>query len=132
MLLRQSENELQELGESQIQHPNESRYEEHHNENNDSVVQDLALGRPLELFELRDELSEVASDSSLFLGFRHFSTLLRLLRFSVQGVLAAETAILVHLKSVGIVLLVFDCVVVALLAFGAGKCDFDSHRISSR
>ena len=49
----------------------------------------------------------------------------------MQGVLAAETAILVHLKSVRIILLVFNCVIVALLAFGAGKSDFNSHRISS-
>ena len=48
------------------------------------------------------------------------------------GMLAAETAILVHFKSVRIVLLVFDCVIVALLTFSAGKSDFNSHRISSR
>jgi hypothetical protein len=38
----------------------------------------------------------------------------------VQGVLLAETAILVHFKSIRIVLLVLECVVIALLALSAG------------
>lgn len=50
-----------------------------------------------------------------------------LLGFLVQGVLSAEPAVLVHFKSVRVVLLVFHSVVVALLAFGASKCDFNSH-----
>ena len=41
--------------------------------------------------------------------------------------LLAETAILLHLETVGIVLLVLLLVVVALLAFGASQGDFDSH-----
>lgn len=45
----------------------------------------------------------------------------------MQGVLAAETAVLLKLKSVGIVLLVFLCVIIPLLALGAGQCNFDSH-----
>ena len=40
--------------------------------------------------------------------------------------LSAETAILHHLKTIGIVLLVLDGVVVALLALGAGQHDLDS------
>ena len=48
----------------------------------------------------------------------------------MQGVLAAETAILVHLESVGIVLLVLLCVVVSLLAFGAGESNLDSLFVS--
>ncbi len=41
--------------------------------------------------------------------------------------LLAETAILIHFKSVRIVFLVLDSVVIALLAFSAGQCDLDSH-----
>ena len=41
--------------------------------------------------------------------------------------LSAEFAVLVHLKSVGVVLFDFHRVVVSLLALGAGKCDFYSH-----
>ena len=41
--------------------------------------------------------------------------------------LLAEPAVLVHLKSVRVVLLVLDSVVVALLALGAGQGDLYSH-----
>jgi hypothetical protein len=41
--------------------------------------------------------------------------------------LSAEGAVLVHLQAVWIVLLVFESVIVALLAFAASECDFDSH-----
>jgi hypothetical protein len=50
----------------------------------------------------------------------------RLLRFLVQGVFAAETAILVELKSVGVVLFVLFGIVVSLLAFGARQSDSGS------
>lgn len=45
--------------------------------------------------------------------------------------LPAETAVLIHLQPVGCVLLVFHCVVIALFAFGARKCDFNSFTVSS-
>jgi hypothetical protein len=45
----------------------------------------------------------------------------------VNGVLLAETAVLAHLKTVRVVLLVFHRVVVALLALGARHSDSDSH-----
>ena len=45
----------------------------------------------------------------------------------MHSVLAAEAAVLVHLKSVRVVLLVLHGVVVALLALGAGQGNFDSH-----
>ena len=44
-----------------------------------------------------------------------------LLRLLVRGVLLAEAAVLVHLKTVGIVLLVLHGIVIALLALGAGQ-----------
>ena len=61
--------------------------------------------------------------------FRLFSSLL--FGLPVQGVLTAEPAILVHFQPVGIVLLVFHSVVVALLAFRAGEGNFDSHNGTS-
>ena len=45
----------------------------------------------------------------------------------MQSVLVAETAVLVHLKSVGVVLFVLHGVVVALLTLGASQGNFDSH-----
>ena len=41
--------------------------------------------------------------------------------------LAAETAVLFHFKSVRIILLIFLCVIIPLLAIGTSECNFDSH-----
>ena len=41
--------------------------------------------------------------------------------------LLAETTILVHFKSVGIILLILHCVVVSLLTFLTSQCYFNSH-----
>ena len=49
----------------------------------------------------------------------------------MQRVLAAETAILGHFKSVRVVFLVLHSVIVSLLALGARKGDSDSHIITS-
>jgi hypothetical protein len=49
----------------------------------------------------------------------------------VIGVLLAETAILAQLDAIGCVLLVLGRVVVAALAFVAGKGDFDTHGFTS-
>ena len=45
----------------------------------------------------------------------------------MKCVLAAETAVLVELESVGVILLILLCVVVALFAFAACKSDLYSH-----
>jgi hypothetical protein len=45
----------------------------------------------------------------------------------VKSVLLAELAILVHFKSVRVILLVLLGVVVSLLAFCAGEGDLNSH-----
>ena len=45
----------------------------------------------------------------------------------MEGMLAAEAAVLVELETIGIVLLVLEGVVVPLLALGAGQCDLDAH-----
>jgi len=45
----------------------------------------------------------------------------------MYGVLAAESAILVHFKPIRRVFFVFRSVVVSLLAFVASECYFDSH-----
>ena len=48
--------------------------------------------------------------------------------FFVFGMLLAERAVLGKNKSVGIVLFVFDAVIVSMLAFGTFKRDFGSCR----
>ena len=45
----------------------------------------------------------------------------------MNGVLAAEPAVLAHLQPVGIIFLVLHGVIVALLALGAGQGNFNSH-----
>lgn len=45
----------------------------------------------------------------------------------MQGVLAAETTVLVELKTIRSVLLVLHCVVVSLFAFIASECNFYAH-----
>ena len=45
----------------------------------------------------------------------------------MEGVLAAESAVLVHFDSVGVILLVFLGVVVALLTLCAGECNLVSY-----
>jgi len=54
-----------------------------------------------------------------------------LLRLVVNGVLSAESAVLLHFETVGIVLLVLHGVVVSLLALGASQSDFNAHNGTS-
>ena len=49
----------------------------------------------------------------------------------MQRVLPAERAVLVHLETLGIVLLVFHCVVVSLLALGACQGYLNAHNGTS-
>ena len=50
----------------------------------------------------------------------------KLLGFLVAGVLLAEAAILVHLETIRVVLLVLHGIVIALLALGACQANLDS------
>ena len=50
-----------------------------------------------------------------------------LLRFLMKRMLAAETAVFLEFKSVGIVFLVLLGIVVSLLALTARQCDLNSH-----
>ena len=53
------------------------------------------------------------------------------LGFLMQGVLAAEPAVLVHFQSVGVIFLIFLGIVVSLFAFAASEGNFDSHNGTS-
>ena len=48
----------------------------------------------------------------------------------MAGMLLAEAAILVHLQTIGIVLLVLESIVIPLLALGAGQRDLNAHGVS--
>ena len=54
-----------------------------------------------------------------------------LLGLVVNGVLSAESAVLLHFETVGIVLLVLHGVVVSLLALRASQSDFNAHNGTS-
>ena len=54
-----------------------------------------------------------------------------LLSLVVNGVLSAESAVLLHFETVGIVLLVLHGIVVSLLALGASQSDFNAHNGTS-
>ena len=54
-----------------------------------------------------------------------------LLRLVVDSVLLAESAILLHLETIRVVLLVLHRVVVSLLALGASQSDFNAHNGTS-
>ena len=45
----------------------------------------------------------------------------------MKRVLSAELAVLLHLKTIGIILLVFHGIVVSLLAFGTSQGNFYTH-----
>jgi len=71
-----------------------------------------------------------ANCAGLFLGpcvwVRHCDSLL--LCFFMGCVFTAKAAKLAHFQTIGVVFLVLHGVVVALLALGARKCDFNSQR----
>ena len=46
----------------------------------------------------------------------------------MNGVLSAESAVLLHFETIGVILLVFHGVVVSLLALGASQSDFNAHK----
>ena len=100
-------------------------------QNNRRVVQDLLFRRPDDLLDLAllvaEELADPGEERLLFSFFCHAVLLPLLFGFFVKGVFLAESAILVHLKSVGVVFLVLHGIVVALLAFGASQSDFYPH-----
>ena len=54
-----------------------------------------------------------------------------LLGLVVSGVLSAESAVLLHLETVGVILLVLHGIVVSLLALRASQSDFHAHNGTS-
>jgi hypothetical protein len=48
----------------------------------------------------------------------------------VNGVLPAEFAIFIHFETIGIIFLILDRIVIALLAFGAGYRNLHSHDLN--
>ena len=115
-----------------VKQPNENADSQHAANHDQSVLCYLLGGGPNDLLQLAAKLAEVSGNGTkgscepiFLLSFSHFAA--SLLRLVVNGVLSAESAVLLHFETVGIVLLVLHGVVVSLLAFAASKGDLYSH-----
>ena len=105
--------------------------------NDGSVLQNLLSGGPDNLLQFASELTEVlaglapGSLEPVFLFDFCHDWSASLLGLVVSSVLSAESAVLLHLETVGVVLLVLHGVVVSLLALGASQSDFNAHNGTS-
>ena len=118
--------ETQQIHEDGIQQENEETKQDDRRKNDTHIFENVLRRRPNDLFDLALAVAEKlsrflrkANKAVSFFAFSAITSFLALLRLSVERVLLAESAVLVHLKSVGIILLVLLCVVVALFAFSA-------------
>ena len=138
---------------SGIQHADDNRQSEYKADNNERVIDEILLGRPRDLLELRHHVLERAGDTARksdgkvlrageeagllhFLVFRHLFHILvgfdaELAGFLVSRMLLAETAVLAHFDTVRIVALILHRVVIALLALRAGQRDLHANTSSS-
>ena len=89
-----------------------------------------------DLLQFAAKLTEVSADATpgsyepvFLLSFCHVET--SLLRLVVDGVLSAESAVLLHFETIGVILLVLHGIVVSLLALGASQSDFHAHNGTS-
>ena len=121
---------------NEVEQPDENADDQDTGSNHQCVLQDLLRGGPDDLLQLATELTEVSSDLApgfskpvFLLDFCHWGA--SLLGLVVSGVLLAESAILLHLETVRVVLLVLHGVVVSLLALGASQSDFNAHNGTS-
>src|SRR5699024_8093314 len=102
-------------------------------DNDSGVLQNLLRGGPNDLLQFAAQLTEVLGDLApgsfepVFLFDFSHDWGASLLGLVVNGVLSAESAVLLHLETVGVVLLVLHGVVVSLLALRASQSDFNAH-----
>ena len=119
---------------NKVKQPNEDTDGDNAAYNNGCILQNLLGGGPNNLLQLAAELPEVLADLApgsfepVFLfDFCHDGAT-SLLGLVVSGVLSAESAVLLHLETVGVILLVLHGVVVSLLALRASQSDFHAHK----
>ena len=121
-----------------IEDPDANTDDQRAHQNDDGVVDHLALCRPYDFLQLALHFTEPAAETLASAGkevflfrFCHdvhpFCLSDVLLRLTVHGLLLAESAILFQFDTVGVVFLVLHGIVVALLAFGASQSDFYPH-----
>ena len=116
-----------------IKYPDENADDDNACQNDERVIDRLLTSGPYDLAAFALQFAEPLADTSKETGlfrfgfFSHAATSFLLLRLAVQRVLTAETAVLLHFQTVRIVLLVLHCVIVSLLALGAGQRDLNAH-----
>ena len=116
-----------------VKHPDENTDDDYAGDNDQRVVRRLLTGGPDDLtafaLQFAEPLADACKETGFFrLGFfSHAATSFLLLRLAVQRVLTAETAVLLHFQTIRIILLVLHCVIVSLLALGAGQRDLNAH-----
>ena len=118
---------------NEVEQPDEDADDQNTANNDGGVLQDLLVSGPNYLLQFAAQLTEVLAGFApgLFepVFLFDFSHELRasLLGLVVSGVLSAESAVLLHFETVGVVLLVLHGVVVSLLALRASQSDFNAH-----
>ena len=122
---------------NKVEQPDENAYADNAAKHNHGVLQNLLRGGPDDLLQFALQLTEVlaglapGSLEPVFLfDFSHVGGA-SLLGLVVSGVLSAESAVLLHFETVGVVLLVLHGVVVSLLALRASQSDFNAHNGTS-
>ena len=114
----------------QIVRTEDNKSEKQHYKQHDTRVFEYGLkAGPCNLFKLRPAFYKERAQPFKYVGLFGFNVChdnISLLRFLVNGVLFAESAILVAFQSVGCGFAVFVSVVVALFAFGASKYNLNS------
>ena len=122
---------------NKVKQPDENAHADYADNHDGCILQHLLGSGPDYLLQLAFQLTEVLADLApgsfepVFLfDFCHDGAS-SLLGLSVSGVLSAESAVLLHLETVGVVLLVLHGVVVSLLALRASQSDFHAHNGTS-
>jgi hypothetical protein len=117
----------------EVEQPDKDTYCNDAADNDSGVLQHLLGSGPNDLLQLAAKLAEVLSDLApgslepVFLFDFCHDWSASLLGLVMSGVLSAESAVLLHLETVGVVLLVLHGVVVSLLALRASHGDFNAH-----
>ena len=121
----------------EVEQPDENADTQNACSDHQGVLQYLLGSGPNDLLQLAAELTEVLADLApnflepvFLLDFCHFGGA-SLLGLVVSGVLSAESAVLLHFETVGVILLVLHGVVVSLLALRASQSDLNAHNGTS-
>ena len=133
LLVSQADETGDDNGSEEIEQPDEQANDQNAAGHDQSILQNLLLGGPHDLLQLTSDLAEellglvpLGGEPVFLLDLCHVDDP-PLLGLVVSGVLSAESAVLLHLETIGVILLVLHGVVVSLLALGASQSDIHAH-----